>query len=1342
MENFHKPGNIKIIGNPSVDWIKWKNSFETFLVATGLETAPDRRKIAILMNLIGEDALDLMNNFSFTPATDKDVYAVVLEKFDEYCLPKKNLTVERFNFHNICQKEGEPFESFLTELKSKAAKCEFGDQKNSLIRDRIVCGIRDKALQKRLLRDNNITMDDAVELCIAAETSERQARALQDLHVVDIIRKPKTSGFVRNKEATQEIDCGRCGTKHRVRACPAYGKICHLCKGRNHFSVKCKFRSENSNKSFINNKNVNFKPKSNVNNKNVKEIASNEENCNLSDTFLVTSVEKLDSNFIINNIEMSKNAWYTDIKVANRTVKFKLDTGAEVNIIPRSVSDRLLLENSNIKLQKSDITLVGYGNYKTKAIGKINLTCKTNNKQFNLDFVVTNVESQPLLGLDACTKLELIKKVNIVNRGLNKNDIFRDYSNIFSGLGLIQGEYHIVVNPEITPVMNPPRRIPLSLQSKLKETLKKLEDQDVITKVEYHTDWVNNLVIVEKKTGELRLCLDPKDLNQAIIREHYIIPTAEEIASKLNNKKIFSVIDMSSGFWQIKLDKASADLCTFNTPFGKYKFLRLPFGIKSAPEVFQKFTTNIFGNIEGVQVVFDDLIISGTTEQEHDEIFKKVLDTAKRHNITFNKEKLQFKVKSVKFMGHIVSEEGLRPDEDKIKSIVDMKPPTNKDELRKVLGMVNYFSKFLPNLSEINAPLRKLLKEDVLFTWNMEQKKSYKALKDCLIKAPVLKYFDPKEPITLQADASQNGLGACLMQNQHPIGFVSRALTECERRYAQIEKELLAIVFGMEKFHHFVYGQKVEIHSDHKPLEVIMTKEIHKITSRLQRMMLRLLKYDYVVTHVPGKKMFVADVLSRFYLQDPVEDDVELELVVHSIAKHLAVSQEKQNKIKEETSKDESLKEILRYIKQGWPKNKQGVSELAKPYWKFQSEITESDGLIFKGERLLIPVTLRKEILNQIHAGHQGIEKCKIRARSVVYWLGINQDIEEIVRKCAICEKYQKKNQKEKLLSHPVPNRPWKKIATDVLEFGGKNFLVVIDYYSNWLEIVQLSTKTANEIIVKFKEIFARNGIPEEIVSDNMPYNSNAFHEFGKTWDIKLTTTSPRFPQANGMAERGVQIAKTMLRKAFELQTDIYEMLMEYRNTLIKSIGVSPAQAMLSRTIRTKLPIQDKFLIPKVSKEIKQKKEEDHRRAETYFNRHAKDLRPFEPGEDIMIKKGRTWHSGRVISKHNTPRSYIVDTPDGVYRRNRRDLKPSLNSYINIDAEIENLNKPNNETDDSIPIQLPSTSITPTTSINDIPSTPIEDRPSTSIEDRPCTRIYDRPVRNKQQPIKFKDYVF
>ena len=380
------------------------------------------------------------------------------------------------------------------------------------------------------------------------------------------------------------------------------------------------------------------------------------------------------------------------------------------------------------------------------------------------------------------------------------------------------------------------------------------------------------MVIVEKKNGSLRLCLDPKDLNCAIKREHYRIPTADDIASRMSGKKVFSILDQKDGFWQMRLDEPSSKLCTFNTPFGRYRFLRCPFGISSAPEVFQKRNDSLFGDIDGVEVIFDDIIIAGKSLEEHDQILETVLDRARVNGVKFNPDKFQHKVSEVKYIGNIVSCDGLKADPEKVKALAMYPKPQNKTDLQRFFGMVNYLGQFIPNLSAMSQPLRLLLKGETDWFWAYEPDRAFEAIKSALIIAPVLQFFDVNKDVLIQCDASSNGLGACLLQEGKPVAYASRSLTVAEQNYAQIEKELLA-------------SRSVNVHSDHRPLETITHKSISKASPRLQRMLLRLQKYTVNVIYKPGREMHIADALSRAYLSSEGADrdlEQDMEVMVHS----------------------------------------------------------------------------------------------------------------------------------------------------------------------------------------------------------------------------------------------------------------------------------------------------------------------------------------------------------------------------------------------------------------------------------------------------------------------------
>lgn len=1236
MEGLKPPRNLNLSsGNIAEEWRRFYQNFQIFLTAAGYDSKPSETKVALLLNSIGEDSVELFNTFTLTDENRKCYKAVVAE-FENYANPRKNVVVERFVFNRRKQLQGESFNDFLTDLKKLVKNCEYGDLTDSVVRDRIVVGINEHSLTERLLRETDLTLEKTVEICRSAEITKQQSAILHPTASsteMDVIKRKteRPVNHFRFRQATsEEYLCKKCGTKHKKRSCPAFDKRCIKCHKLGHFAIGCQQR-------------VSTKPRK------------------------VTEINESVEMHSVSSGNKKLSCWVEKIKVCDTDLSFKLDTGAAVNILPDNVYNVL---KSKSKLSCTNVILEAFGGAKIKPLGKITLECGVNNIKTKVEFVIVDskVYSKPLLGLTSCVELGLIKKqeINIVET-LSKEMFVSKNNDLFEGTGIFNSTCSIKIDENVEPIVKPPRRIPESVKDKLKDKLKFLEKDGIISKVESPEGWVNNLVIVEKPDGSIRLCLDPQDLNKVIKREYYLIPTVEELIPKLCNKSVFTVFDLKDGFYQIKLDDKSSELCKFNSPFGCYKFNRLPFGISIAPEIFQKFNEKNFGDIPGVVIYFDDMLICADNEKEHDEILNKVVERARKLNVKFNLRKLQYRVTEVKYLGFVFNKFGMKPDPEHVRAIMSLEVPSNKKELQRILGMVNYLRKFIPNMSEITAPLRELLKTSVHFEWLSVHSKALNELKDQISKAPVLGNLDSNKPITLQCDSSKSGLGCCLLQDGQPVSFASRALSEAEQNYAQIEKEYLSIVFATKKFHNFIYGKKVIVHTDHKPLVSIHKKEVVKVmSSRLQRMKLKLLKYDLDIVYVPGKYMYVADLLSRSYIKEYDQDDF-LKEIVHSVkaVRHIHVTDKKLKEFQECTLKDPVLKLIISYCQNGWPDSKKDVPDNVKFYFKMRSDLFVEDNVVFLNGKILVPLELRNEMLFKLHEGHFGMEKTKLRAREVLYWPGMSNDIENLVSKCSVCERYSSKNCKEPLISHEIMSLPFEKVGCDICEYGNKDYFVLMDYLTKWLEIVPIANKQSSEIIDKLKVIFSVHGIPRYLVADNMPFSSQEFRKFAKEWDFEIINSSPRYPKSNGQAESAVKIAKSIIKKCYDLNKDIYTAIMEYRNTPIKDVECSPSQALMSRRVRTKIPINRELLKPEVQLNVKEKIVKKQNVSKYYYDKNAKSLSELYVNQNVLIRNGKKWERGVIVKKDGKPRSYWVKCQNNrMLRRNRAHLKPSNNEPI------------------------------------------------------------------------------
>lgn len=1232
-----QPEPLVLGTNPAAGWKDFKQRFTFYSEGTGLDKKANKMQCAVLMHVIGKEGQEVYKTFTFDTDTEGK-YEPLIKKFDAVFLPKTNVTYERFLFNTCVQKSGQAFDSFVTELRGLAKTCDYETLSDSLIKDRIIVGIRDKRLQKKLLASDP-GLDDAIEGCRVSEISERQAGSMEraekettveeEVHKVRVNNGKQYNNYRANFKETRanEQQCFYCGRSHQrgTKHCPAYGTKCDKCDKMNHFSSVCRFRPI---------RNVNVQ----------RSVVDTEE----STPFFIGAVHtSLDDH----------SGWKERINIGGHGVTVKVDPGAEVNTM--SLSTYRGTGGDVRALKPTNAVLIGYSGKRVKPAGEVTLPCIIRGKTYEVPIYITEQDLPNLLGRVMCEKAKLVQRINHLdtNVPLTNESIMQKFPDTFKGLGCLPYTHTISLKSNTEPVINAPRRIPLKLKPLVVAEIQRLESLGVVKPVIGPTEWVNHLVIVNKPDGSIRLCMDANALNDAIIPSRHKLNTVEEIAAEIPDAKLFSKFDASTGFWQIKLDEASSKYCTVNTPIGRYRFTRLPFGVLDASEVFQKVMEEIFGDI--AHILVDDILVSGKTRSEHDDKVIQVMNRAREANLKFNPKKLVIGTQELPYAGHRLTSEGLKPDPKKVKAITNMPEPKNKSQLKSLLGMVQYLTKFLPKLSNKSATLRELLKENVEFVWDTPQAECFKVIKQLVTEDAALSYYDVNKSVTLQVDASKNGLGACLMQEGKPILYASTSLTETQQRYAQIEKEMLAVVFACKKFHDYIYSKPTKIHTDHKPLQTIFKKSLGACPPRIARMMLGLQKYQLEVTWKPGKEMYVADALSRNYIDDEDEelDSKEYDIEVNALVKNLPVSAAKYAEFQTETGKDPEAKKLKEVLLKGWPTYHKDLHHSLKPFWTDRSDFFLNDGIIYKSQRLYIPKSMRKQMLILLHEGHFGIQKTLNRAATILYWPGISKDIEDMVKTCDVCIRHRRGQQKEPMISHEIPARPWQEVGIDFLEVDSKKWMVVVDFYSSFFEMVSMQYNTrAPTVILHLKSIFARHGVPEIIFSDNgPPYDSNEFAEFAKEYNISLKTSSPDYPQSNGKVESAVDAAKQILKKA----TDQYAALMEYRASPITGIGKSPAELLFGRAMRTKLPCSAEMLNSKQSmtEVVREKMKINKDRQKHYYDRNAgPELPELEDGEEVHVRRGKEWKPAKVIRKSEI-RSYQIQPETGQeVRRNRRYL--------------------------------------------------------------------------------------
>lgn len=542
---------------------------------------------------------------------------------------------------------------------------------------------------------------------------------------------------------------------------------------------------------------------------------------------------------------------------------------------------------------------------------------------------------------------------------------------------------------------------------------------------------------------------------------------------------MFSSLDAASGFWQIPLDEASQKLTTFITPFARYCFKRLPFGITSAPEIFQRKMTEMLAGLEGTAVYMDDVIVHGRDMAEHDQHLQRVMERLESAGLKLNTKKGKLSTRKLNFLGHEIDANGMRPDPAKVSAISELPAPGNVQDLKRILCMVNYLGKYVPRLATVGHPLYELLKS--AWTWGPAQQTTFQEIKKLLTTLPTLAYYDVNKCTVVFADASSYGLSGVLLQlhggEWRPVAYFSRRLSDAETRYAQIEKECLESVWACERFKKYLYGLDVfKLVTDHKPLVPLMNaKDLDNVPIRCQRLLMGLMRFNPTAEYAPGSTLVIADTLSRSPLRDSSQDThTDVECYVASVVNGIPATSQKMDSIRAATAGDVRLQKVIKYIELGWPAYINNTDPSVREFYPQKNELSVNDELVTRGNRIVIPEQLRNEIIDRIHDGHQGLTKCWERANTAVWWPGISSQIKQKVLSCRLCQEQRKGQRREPLIPTPLPDRPWKRIGIDLCEHNKQNYLVISDYYSQFIEVLHMPTTTTVQVALKLKATFTR----------------------------------------------------------------------------------------------------------------------------------------------------------------------------------------------------------------------------------------------------------------------------
>lgn len=1259
--NVRPPKPLIFDSNMEVRWKEWIQQFNWYAIATQLSTKPNAVQAATLMASMGLDAAAIFNTFNLSEAEQENI-TIIKERFTAYFTPRMNQTYERYLLNKMSQDEGEPFDSFATRVKTQIKKCNFGDLADSMLVDKFIIGVNNEDLRKKLLAEDNPTVDKLTKICQINEQTAQQLNSIANSKTVNAVRvKSKSSSDKKSSQKSEDdFDCRRCGSTHGRKNCPAYKKECGSCGIPGHLASVCRSKTKAKNK--------------------VQTVTTHQESEDEADDLYLSEITEEVS---IVELKTTKNEdnWYEAAEIGSQKLRLKLDTGAQCNVLPEKY-----IRNANIELRKSKVKrLISYSDHRIDVIGEATVRCTIRKRNRDITFKIIKENASAILGWKSCEELGLVKKMNEIK------------TNAFNGLGCLQNfEYDIdlIDNPKFENF--PARRIPHAIRQQVKDELDAMVKINVIRKMENEVSPVVSPLVIVRQKNKLRICLDPSEVNKNIQRRYYPMKSIEEIAARVHGSKYFTLLDCRRGFWQIKVTKRTEQYLTFSTPWGRYCFQRMPFGLASAPEVFTEIMNRLLDGIERTEVSMDDMLIHAPTLEELQNTTKKVINKLQECGLKLNREKCQFEKQKIKFLGHIFTTNGIEADPEKVDAINRIQQPQDKKQLQRFLGMVNYMGKFIPRQADLTVNLRKLTHKDAEFIWQPEHNGEFIKLKEVLTNSPVLKYYDVNAEVKLSVDASSYAVGAVLLQNDQPIAYASAALTSAQKNYPQIEKEATAIRYGCKKFHEYVYGKKLTIETDHKPLEIIFKKPLHTAPARLQRILFDVTQYHPVIEYKKGSQLFVADSLSRDCSQNnAINAEPDMEIEVHIV---MAMSKRVKNIFVDATKDDKELSQLQQIIQDGWPNEIRHVPNELRPYWTFREELSTYNGLVFKGDKVIVPKSQQNETLGQIHQGHSGIQSSIRRARSTLYWINMSKSIADYVNKCQICQSNRPSETKEPMIIKTVPKLPWEIVASDIFKFGKDEYLLICDSYSGFFDVEVLRNLTSAEVIRHMKKWFAIHGSPKTLETDGgTQYSSAEFQQFANKWGFERQVSSPTYPKSNGLAERYVQIAKNMLKKCKMDGSDIYLALLNQRNIPRSDNIPSPNARLMSRTTRSPLPIAEKNLQPKVVKGVTENLTEARKIQKSYADRQSKEAPNINVGDTVRLQQGhRKWTPAKVVKTTEHPRSFIVERADGSQlRRNTIHIRPTQANIspkdttavvpLNKNKEVNGNQQNSSDTDTDLP---------------------------------------------------------
>ncbi|CAH8492821.1 unnamed protein product [Dicrocoelium dendriticum] len=1162
-------------------WIQWKTSFQhqmtLFPVLNPSIVLSDTHWITLFRQALGSEG---QRHFDAMNLMAKTTIVHVIQLFEELWGIQQSVFSARYQFFKLQQRCGEGVNDFIARIHQATPECRYNTIPSSRFEEvmKIQCligGVTDDGAREKLLsqEEETLSWEMACNLVRQRENLKSQLSTFDPPQPVECVNKLSPRLSFENR--VRKFVCYRCGDQHTSSTqCPHTRTKCINCGKLGHLARVCR------------------SPRSQVS---IKSSNSDDDECPDSQLNFM--------NHIISNCSvMTKVSPYRiKLHVNNEPVLFELDAGSAVTLISKNALSSLP------DLEPTDTVFRTYTGEVIDLLGKCQVRVQHQGRSHSLVLHVVPQAPVNLLGRDWMKMLpQVLNTIHSVGEDTFES-VFKRYPEVFDEqqLGRLNNfKAKVHMSDSSKPKFFKARTLPYSLRSRVEDELKRLQREGIIVPVQ-QAEWAAPIVPVLKPDGNVRNCGDYKlTVNRGAIIDRYRLPKTEDLYANLSGGVKFTKLDLSHAYSQVELDETSRRLTTISTHLGLFEYTRLPFGINSAPAIFQRIIDNIVLDIPNTCAYLDDILITGRTKKEHLYTLDRVSHKLSEHYLRLKRSKCVFLVDSVDYLGYRLDKHGLHARKDKLQPIISAPSPRNGVQLRSFVRMLSHHRRFPPNLASVLAPIHKLLKKDSKWAWDEEEQQALDRAKGLLDSSPVLVHYDPNKTLILQCAASPFGVGAVLGHKVHdgavrPIAFASRTLQSAEKNYAQLDKEALAVVFGVKRFHQYLWGNQFEIQTDHKPLLSLLGKErgIEQLNApRMVRWALLLSAYNYRIRYIAGPHNNVADALSRLPQIDQQEERSDAPYEFVQLLQPLNTTPISGDMVRKATDRDPVLSTVKRMLLRGWGSRAPGD---LRPFFNCRFELSLHEGCILRGSRIVIPLTLRSAVLKEFHDAHPSIVRMKALARSYCWWPAIDRDIEALLSTCNTCQKYQRDNPTGPIHPWQLPDSPWERVHADYFGPIGRNMLLLLVMaYSKWIDVHVFAKATVKATINNVRSLLSTHSIPKTLVTDNGPqFTSATFKEYLQSNGVHHMTSAPYHPTSNGLAERAVQTVKAGLlrQRNGSLRTKLDRFLFAYRITLLESIGKSPGEAMFGRRLRTRLDLL--FPDPRQTRRCQQQRMHESERA-------------------------------------------------------------------------------------------------------------------------------------------------